>query len=485
MKQTYSYIVSLVAGIALFIGGFTIAHAMTTEALFPAGMEDDLEWNYITVSPDGQTVIALALFQSAPSPLGLLGEGLDGPEDQEIFNTFYISLDGGNTWQGSAPAEDIHFDAAAILDNGTIFILESGVSASLGDNVLLKSADNGNTWDQVTLPLLGRWADISTAHDNTLITGIGSEILISNDNGNSFEVITIEVDGETISDINFSFITNSQDTSLFIAGGFGRFISNKLYISRDQGETWHDSNVSLDEGFHDRFTRSAISEAGEIGVVLSGYTNQSQQLIGEGLSETAAPGGALIITRNQGDTWEMASPQSHDDPMNWTDVAVSSDGQVILVSAQEFIQLMLGEEEGNVLAEGGLFLSLDGGFSWEQLFTDASAQNWTSVAVDGSGTHLFAGTADGNMFRIVRQPERETPVRTSEPRRRSSGGQVSQQFLQQAGVTLTRDITPAQPRETRNERIIELITGLERGSDGRITQAGFVQFIMGLIQILR
>lgn len=108
---------------------------------------------------------------------------------------------------------------------------------------------------------------------------------------------------------------------------------------------------------------------------------------------------------------------------------------------------------------------------------DVSALTHISVTVNtqfGSfNEEAFAGEAEVTRTVIrVGSPE-------STPRRRSSGGQVSQQFLQEAGITLE-----GQSTHNRNTQILALISNLERGSDGKITQAGFVQFIMGLIEIL-
>ena len=91
----------------------------------------------------------------------------------------------------------------------------------------------------------------------------------------------------------------------------------------------------------------------------------------------------------------------------------------------------------------------------------------------------YAGITDNQ---IIRFTTTEAPSR-----RRSSGGRVSAQFLQNAGITLSGDNGQAVPAQStdRNTRIMELLTTLDKDSDGNITRAGFIQFIMGLIEILR
>ncbi|MCD8527850.1 MAG: right-handed parallel beta-helix repeat-containing protein [Candidatus Pacebacteria bacterium] len=77
-------------------------------------------------------------------------------------------------------------------------------------------------------------------------------------------------------------------------------------------------------------------------------------------------------------------------------------------------------------------------------------------------------------------------VTLPQPPRRSSGGgsRLTPAQFDNLGITITT--TPTTLTTTsHNEQILNLLTTLERDAQGKITQAGFVQFIMMLIEIIR
>lgn len=114
-------------------------------------------------------------------------------------------------------------------------------------------------------------------------------------------------------------------------------------------------------------------------------------------------------------------------------------------------------------------------YSIEFLAEEGDVITSTATRLQSVDPLIYGGTSEvGNAF-IASTP--------SPTRRRSSGGRVSDEFLEQAGITLAN--RPAPSVQDRNAQIIALISNIERGPDGRITQAGFIQFIMGLISILR
>ncbi|MCD8528257.1 MAG: hypothetical protein LRY41_02960 [Candidatus Pacebacteria bacterium] len=78
------------------------------------------------------------------------------------------------------------------------------------------------------------------------------------------------------------------------------------------------------------------------------------------------------------------------------------------------------------------------------------------------------------------------PAPTPQPPRRSggSGSRLTPAQLTAMGVTITTTSTTP-TTASRNEQILNLLTTLERDAQGKITQAGFVQFIMMLIEIIR
>ncbi|MCD8508391.1 MAG: hypothetical protein LRY44_01690 [Candidatus Pacebacteria bacterium] len=79
------------------------------------------------------------------------------------------------------------------------------------------------------------------------------------------------------------------------------------------------------------------------------------------------------------------------------------------------------------------------------------------------------------------------PQNAPRPRSSSGGIRLSSAQLAEMGVTINPQSTSEAPDPSldRTTRILALLTTLEKDDQGKITQAGFIQFIMGLISILR
>lgn len=96
--------------------------------------------------------------------------------------------------------------------------------------------------------------------------------------------------------------------------------------------------------------------------------------------------------------------------------------------------------------------------------------------------YIANGEGDQNELWLQVAPFAPVAPSTSSPRRRSATRLTSEQ-LAQMGIVINVQEKQAEYQD-RNTQIMQLINSLEKGYDGKVTQKGFIQFIMGLVQIL-
>lgn len=149
-------------------------------------------------------------------------------------NGLFVSPDSGLTWVG-LPSEvnyGVGRDVAVDPDTGTAF-------ATVGDT-LLRSTDQGNTWEDIT-------ANVSANLDNGLIAAHGrllvglqnGQLAVSDDAGDSFTTVTVAsgatieyVEASPTTDVFYCLVTNTADDT------------DVLYRSTDAGLTWVDMDVT-------------------------------------------------------------------------------------------------------------------------------------------------------------------------------------------------------------------------------------------------
>lgn len=103
----------------------------------------------------------------------------------------------------------------------------------------------------------------------------------------------------------------------------------------------------------------------------------------------------LFLSKDYGASWEDVH-DSLDDPtifQNWASTDISSDGQTIVAASSNAYDTV--ESEG---LDGGIFLSQDGGNTWENIAPDGVSE-WMRVAVSGDGSKVVALTNDDYDYR--------------------------------------------------------------------------------------
>lgn len=138
----------------------------------------------------------------------------------------------------------------------------------------------------------------------------------------------------------------------------------KLYLSTNSGQTWQSHDVNRN------WTGIACSADGGNLVAVDNGTNVA--------------GGFIYLSRDRGETWTPTEQQR-----NWFFVDSSGDGKVLVACVGE-------ANVKGTLVFGYPYVSRDGGFTWKACLTDA-LRRWTGVAVSKDGRVLCAINDNGGV----------------------------------------------------------------------------------------
>lgn len=142
------------------------------------------------------------------------------------FNTFLRTVDGGITWQLESSQldnpDEYHLNAITGDGKGAVWIAAEG-------GALFRSADNGDSWENLASPYRGSWFGIMNApsQDVLIVFGLRGNVYRSEDQGNSWRRIKIDSD-RTLAG---GFFIN--DRSVLLVGSVGT-----LLISNDAANSF-------------------------------------------------------------------------------------------------------------------------------------------------------------------------------------------------------------------------------------------------------
>ncbi|MGB9722567.1 MAG: WD40/YVTN/BNR-like repeat-containing protein [Chloroflexia bacterium] len=154
------------------------------------------------------------------------------------------STDGGDTWQSRARnygGSEYRYERLVVspsLDDGGVIF---AAPASGKDDPVLRSTDAGRTWTALSFPAPGQVVlalSPAFASDHTVLAAVGSELLISNDLGDHWEVLGSTPMSPT--DILRPSPGYPGDQTLFVADYW-----NGVYRSTDNGQTWELLTASI------------------------------------------------------------------------------------------------------------------------------------------------------------------------------------------------------------------------------------------------
>lgn len=212
-------------------------------------------------------------------------------------------------------------------------------------NGILKSTDNGETWNYCLTNNNLEWAIAVSKNDRIAIVYYGS-LLISSDYGNTWDTKQLKTDS-----VDFFLIANDisfdDEERIFIATDLG------VLRSHDLGDTWE----LLTKGMIIKNIRSVL------------ITSDNNKIIAGANSSL----NALYYSTNKGDTWVENESIVH---------------QIIFALAEDSV--------GNLYAAGyrALFYSIDQGISWIVIAT----VNAIILDVMVAKGKIYVALAGGNIF---------------------------------------------------------------------------------------
>ncbi len=334
----------------------------------------------------------------------------------------FISMNGGRAWRETELM--LSDDVVDVLAVSPAFESDHIVFAGTENGCLYCSKDSGRTWDMVTEhigdgPINCLWIDPDYAVNKHILAGVSSELYMSEDDGSSWKLVaendgavlalagndkiiiaglqdcgvlrsqgggtTWKASSEALSARGFSRIT-SVDNLLFVMGP-----QEGIFVSQDAGNTW-DKIPGL-EGYLPIATM-LVKSADEIlvashscGILHTTDRGASWQVVcqvegiqvialatdGNGLAGTAE--GELYITLDGGKSWNST-----------TSPAVGQNIIAITFSpnyAQDHIILMgtAVSATPSQQARVALWRTTNGGTNWRQLTTQVTSARWLDIAL--------------------------------------------------------------------------------------------------------
>lgn len=335
----------------------------------------------------------------------------------------FVSRNGGRAWRETELMLDE--DVIDVLAVSPDFDQDHTVYAGTENGSLYLSEDGGRTWDLLQEhvgdgPVNSLWLAPDFASSGRILAGVGSRVYVSDDRGETWAanselpgaVLALAGDRKIVlaglydagvwasTDGGTTWASSSEGLA---ARGFAQLTpaGDKLYalgpqeglwVSANQGQDWQkldsldnfaplsaftadDNQVLLVASQENGILRStdkgqgwqvAVSEAGVQALAL---------VKGESVGWAGTSAGKLMMTRDQGATWE--------------EVDCTCEGQEILSIApsttfeQDHTVLMgtsippVGERQARV----ALWRSTNGGETWRQLTTQATSARWLDIAI--------------------------------------------------------------------------------------------------------
>jgi len=304
------------------------------------------QWRSLSSSADGTKLIAGGL-------------GNNGAGDY-----VHTSNDGGNTWAKQQNLGVGYWSTVTYSADGTHLAAADpyGPNGAGTGGYLYTSSNGGASWVKQTSLGVRYWMNVKMSFDGMKIVAVSdTAVLVSNDSG----VTWTERAPTTGLHSWWSSVAMSMDGSkLFVTDGHGSDIDydgGYLYTSSDSGASW----VAVSALGKGHWLDMAVSADGKTIVVTDFYH----------YLYTSTDGGATWVERKPGDV-----------QMGWSRVAMSADGQKLIVTPNNF--------------NFPPYASADGGDTWFPLnilgLTD-NYDGWGPVASSYDGRKVAVGEFTGKI----------------------------------------------------------------------------------------
>lgn len=154
------------------------------------------------------------------------------------------------------------------LDLEAITWVDENVGYSVGENLIIKTSDGGNTWQELQVSYEGKLLDVAFWDENTgVAVGENGLILKTQDAGNSWAIIPSGTT-QTLKNVEIS----SEDKILAISG------AGQILFSNNKGGTWAQQTSGTTQSLNDLSFINADTAyiAGNQGVILRTYNGGNQ-----------------------------------------------------------------------------------------------------------------------------------------------------------------------------------------------------------------
>lgn len=334
----------------------------------------------------------------------------------------FISLNGGRAWRETELIVDD--DVIDVLAVSPDFGRDRTVFAGTEAGRLYRSTDGGRTWDLLQSgltddPVNCLWLAPDYAENGRVLVGIGAQIQVSTDRGESWELAA---------DLPASILALTGDDQVVLAG----LHDAGIWISTDGGATWSSSSTGLSARGFARLIASGeklYAMGPQEGLWVSEDRDSSWRSLPNldfylplvdvsvtsqnGLFVTSQDDG-ILRSLDSGNTWNIVSQvpgiqaivvledhggwagtidgrllMSRDGGETWEETESPCEGQEILsiVASPAYSQdhtLFIGTSipaTGNKQARVALWRSTNGGETWRQLTTQVTSARWVDMTM--------------------------------------------------------------------------------------------------------
>lgn len=318
-------------------------------------------------------------------PAGTLVRDIIVKNENELLtltnNTIYHSTDQGSSWQFLA-STPVFTSQLAFTDGGFLF-------AGIGEDAVLRSDNNGETWQNVggSLPIFTIISDFATQNGMVYATTNLGLHRITED-GSNWQSIPLDA-------LNLSTIAIDENGLLFV-GSYEPFSGASIFRSLEGGNSWTEISNGLEgtrvrniQPMGDNSLYAAIEDGGLFHTSLNGaswtqievpFPDQNISALGTdgaGTLFVAAPDHGVFRSQDDGESWDQLSSELTKAKVNQFCQTVN---QVLVLGSAE-----------------GMFRSLDNGWIWTPANVGLPKPYITGLA-ETIDRRLFATTSIGLFY---------------------------------------------------------------------------------------
>jgi photosystem II stability/assembly factor-like uncharacterized protein len=265
------------------------------------------------------------------------------------------------------------------IQSNSLYLVDQGTPG------LLKSTDNGDTWNysDAGLPTYDM-CNVDASPSGKLFAGTVIGLYSSLDSGKTWQMV---------STLNNTYVyVTARYAKNGIIHCYGGGVKNSLFISKDDGETW--SNVSdglpLYTSVLYRTTTGILFAGSRDGVYKSSNYGSIWEMCTDGIPTS---GMANICFNSNNDIFLISTGhlwKSSDDTKSWTSIYYS-----------DYLKSLAIDHDDNIFVstDDGIFMSNDNGMNWVKTSNRIESKGYSSHLQIGIDNEIYLIAALDNTFR--------------------------------------------------------------------------------------